>query len=68
LMKNQNQRYQHPHNTQPRLCRPRARIHQVISMVGPPLSMTRSTLFFIRCTVHKHFSSFKSVQQCHCFL
>lgn len=68
LMKNQNQRYQHPHYTQPCLCRPRARIHQVISMVGPTQSMTRSTLFFIRPSVYEHFSSFKSVKSCHYFL
>lgn len=68
LMKNQNQRYQHPHNTQPSLCRPRTRIHQVISMVGPTYPMTRSTLFFTRCTINKHFSSFKNVKQCHYFL
>lgn len=68
LMKNQNKRYQHPHNTQPSLCRPRTRIHQVISMMGPTQPMTRSTLFFTRCTINKHFSSFKNVKQCHYFL
>lgn len=50
LMKNQNQRYLHPHNAQSSLCRPRTRIHQVISVVGPTHththshSMTRGTL------------------------
>jgi hypothetical protein len=68
LMKNQNKRNQHPHNTKPCQCRPRTRIHQVISMVGPCPLMIRGTLFFKRCTVIKKFYCFKSVKKCHSFL
>lgn len=67
FMKNQNQRYHHPLYTKRGLSRPGARIHQVITMVRPPCSVPRSTLFLPRCVINNHFLIFISVQQCHFF-